>query len=823
MATFVEQNYLEALASYLNELEDYEYEGITAGNWNTTNAKWAIEDQGETVQSHLVIYGRRPEITEKLFAQEGFEDGYLEGLAAYFNGLGDYVYTFTDGTVLVPGEWTATNTKDAIEDSGETVESHFLKYARRPDILDSVDEENETATSQTLTLTTGVDDVVGDSGNDKINGFLDGTDDTFTAGDEINGADGNDTLRIVNSTAGIDLGIATISNVENVNVVNTGALTTLALNSLSLETVSLDEAGAGLTVSEILTSTKFSVETLGGNTLAVQYDDAATTTDDEVTLSVGGAAGGAALDVSDIETVNLTITDDSVLNGANDAAEATALNITASANLDISGGTLALADDAVVTITGSGDVNLATLDDNGAGKGVTLDAAAATGDITATLGPNTVSVTTGAGDDVITDSALADIIVATGAGDDVLDLSGLALTGTDDIDGTDISYDLGTGDEDAVKSDITDYTADADIVTNIESVSGVEVLYSTGVVTALDADDFSAINSFAFSGNLTGGTFNIENEDKLTLLATTTDMDIRPVLDSGTDVVNLTLDAEAASSTHGDIDATQSETINIESVADEDLANTNTITALDVQNNTKINITGDADLTATTATGTELTIDASAATGDVSITVVGGNDAITLGSGDDTAVGGAGADTIDGGAGDDSITGGAGDDVLTGGAGEDTFVYATGVDDSDTFKDFTVADDVYDTDFATTAGTLGAGTTVVETVETSSNAVTLDTANSDVFEVSGAFRSAINDYTDGSEVIDAISDSGLSVDTEGDLALVALYDAGNAYLYEVEDNSGADGGGTGVLAADITLVGVFEGVAADGFTAENFV
>lgn len=72
------------------------------------------------------------------------------------------------------------------------------------------------------------------------------------------------------------------------------------------------------------------------------------------------------------------------------------------------------------------------------------------------------------------------------------------------------------------------------------------------------------------------------------------------------------------------------------------------------------------------------TFDASAATGGVNVSGLGGDDTLTGGRGDDSLVGGTG---------DDLITGGAGADWLTGSAGDDTFVYAPG-DGLDTITDF---------------------------------------------------------------------------------------------------------------------------------------
>ncbi|UCF32261.1 MAG: calcium-binding protein [Phycisphaerales bacterium] len=68
-------------------------------------------------------------------------------------------------------------------------------------------------------------------------------------------------------------------------------------------------------------------------------------------------------------------------------------------------------------------------------------------------------------------------------------------------------------------------------------------------------------------------------------------------------------------------------------------------------------------------------IDASQATGDVSVRSDDLSVTVTGGSGNDTLAGGAGDDSIDGRDADDAMTGGPGADELTGGAGGDAFRY----------------------------------------------------------------------------------------------------------------------------------------------------
>ncbi|RZI43630.1 DUF4214 domain-containing protein [Herbaspirillum sp. HC18] len=78
-----------------------------------------------------------------------------------------------------------------------------------------------------------------------------------------------------------------------------------------------------------------------------------------------------------------------------------------------------------------------------------------------------------------------------------------------------------------------------------------------------------------------------------------------------------------------------------------------------------------------TVKGTNVTINASAFKGALTVTAGDGNVTITGGSGADVLTGGAGVDTINGGAGNDTIDGKAGANVLTGGGGRDAFKIAT--------------------------------------------------------------------------------------------------------------------------------------------------
>lgn len=78
--------------------------------------------------------------------------------------------------------------------------------------------------------------------------------------------------------------------------------------------------------------------------------------------------------------------------------------------------------------------------------------------------------------------------------------------------------------------------------------------------------------------------------------------------------------------------------------------------------------------------------------------------------------------------------------------------------------------------------------------------------------------------TSGTELLKALSSTdaaatSLTATTAGDNFYVVAYQNGNAYLYQVTDDGSAN---TAVIASEIALVGVFNGVAAGAFAAGDF-
>lgn len=541
-----------------------------------------------------------------------------------------------------------------------------------------------------FTLTSGLNTINGTTNDDTILGTKAATGSTFSLGDIIDGKAGSDTLRLATDQTTLDTATATVSNVETLEISSAGTITSLDGDGDGYTSIVLDKtAAAGTNILGITPATALTISALNAAAVTTNIDySSATGTADSATITVGAGGNAAAiLDAPTIETLNLNFTGKVLFGGTNILTAAKTINVsaggTSSLNLAGAAGTL-----GAVNVTGAGKLTLGTL--NASYR--TVDASASTSGVVVTTDAATTSVKGGSGTDTITVGAAPTtaISVEAGAGNDTVNVAALTLTAAGAIDGTVEKIDGGDG-TDTLSTDEADLTV-TNLKVNVSKATGFEALTATSAVTAFAASGF-AINTFNFSADNTaaaGRTYTLASDDTLNLQAAngTNAMTLNPILDSGTNVVNLGLQLTTANVTQFGITASQVETINIASVDASTTAGvqTNIITTLTVQNNTKINISGNANTTITTATGTELTIDGSSSTGKLTVTVVGGNDTIVGGAKVDTLNGAAGIDTIDGAAGKDVITGGTGADNLTGGADTDIFVTPFG-DSLDTAAD----------------------------------------------------------------------------------------------------------------------------------------
>ena len=396
----------------------------------------------------------------------------------------------------------------------------------------------------------------------------------------------------------------------------------------------------------------------GETSITVRGNAAATTTLTNVEAGTaltseftGTAALTASLDDASESDDSLTLTltlDESTSTGITTLDDIETINIVASG----SDNSLTLSADSVVTLNITGDADLTVVSTTAADL-ETINASAATGDLTfSVVVANDMALTTGSGDDAVT--------------------FGAAAPSLDDGDTVDLGE--GTNTLILVASGAATYltsTEDGDIsVSNVQTLS----LVADSNLDAIDFDVFSdptVFTTVVVTSTLDAATItltdiqqtaiSVRNTDSAslsdTILAVTYDKkdssgdadDLSIALTNRDDDENFTITTLTAAGI---------ENITIAagfSGDDEDI----TITTLTATALETLTITGAANLTidSTLATTVE-TVDGSAATGDLDITVGTSDMTITGGDGDDTFTFGATLDT------DDTIDGGDGDDTV---------------------------------------------------------------------------------------------------------------------------------------------------------------
>ena len=452
---------------------------------------------------------------------------------------------------------------------------------------------------QTFMLTTGQDAIVGTSGNDTILGVVDGSANTLTLGDSINGGAGVDTLKITTDQAAINLAIATITNVENfVADIRDDDFDTLNLASNAFAKATLDFNGmvhaddVDVDVLNVNRATAVEVKNvdLNGDDLTISYAGSAAINNSLSLTNVDNgyvyvefnhtgdkAAGSYTVNLDNVTDVDLDFDDagaalelNVVVNGDSSGLEimnygstpfagaAAVVNVTLNADLQVDWWDLSDASDSTTTfnITGSGNLTIDSLDD-GSSK-LTVNGATATGNIDITFGTDdVVSVTTGSGDDrIVLDNdyfvADSELVVAMGAGMDTL-----AITGV----GSDV---------DIAALDFSDVT-----------LSGIEVLELTDAITLgadaeIDLENVGEVSGLVFGGKVDLATFELA----LANTSASLDLTFEDELDDGdlnlgNTAETVVINAEAAVGATGVVtvagEALVSLTLNLEDDADIDV------------------------------------------------------------------------------------------------------------------------------------------------------------------------------------------------------------------------------------------------------------
>ncbi|MGD9947267.1 MAG: beta strand repeat-containing protein [Desulfobulbus sp.] len=601
---FNTNEYLAAKAVQLNTLQ-----GVTT--WTGDKVALALQNAGYTnAYDHFTSIGW----TENVNPSNAFD-------------VSSYLDQKATATGLTVAEVTA-----AFQANGFDPISHYMYVGDTETgisvtpvpVSEQVTPDASGSAGQTFTLTTGIDNIVGTSGNDTIIG----SDTTLSNADQINGGAGTDILKIYAAAApGTALG--TISNIETIFVNGvTGSID--VSGKAGVTGLVIDNTSAAANVFKVANQTITLQNDTAGNGGSLQFG--ATDTAANLTVSkVGAIASGAiTYDAVDINTGALVTT----MNLTSDTA-ANYIALTNTANvmktLNISG------DKAVTIQTAAGYNKITTVNAATDTGGVTFDGAAQTAD-------TTLAFTGGTGNDTVIFKA-GYLLNTVGVAD--------VLVG-------------GTGTDTLVINDT------APVYAAINAATGFEVLGINTTAATIDiAQITNGINKFNVGLGNTGTAANLSETFNNSLSTTAYTIDTTAT-STGTVTINnkvgeaittIALDNQSgAAKTIAGVTLVGATTVNLSS--DGATGSSNVITTLTNVENSNIVVTGSKDLTISNAlvgavTGSK--IDASAFTGKL----------VATGSGvSDILIGGTAAD---------KFVSGTGADVMTGGAGADTFIYNGGV------------------------------------------------------------------------------------------------------------------------------------------------
>ncbi len=599
-------------------------------------------------------------------------------------------------------------------------------------IATTVSSLGTATTGQTFTLTTNIDSFTGGSGNDVFQGAMA----NLGALDVINGGAGTDTLSLA-LTGNLTLAASQITNIETLALTTnaTAAVTLTGITGLTSVTTNGNSVGA-LTVgvgadSLASATTAVTISNTSQGATFVWTEASTAGSADAASITVNGVTGAAAINVdtqtgntAGFETINLV-------------ASGTASSITLETN-DTAGL-------ATVNISGSANITVAM----GAGQLLTtartVNASAATGNVTVTgLGGAVHTVTGGAGNDSFAFGANyvgAEAAAATrdtvngGAGTDVLSMtiaravaaSTTAQTNVTNIETLTISDAWTNGNN----FDVTRFSGvtTLNLAANTAGTSTATVASGTTVVLAGDTAADS-VTSFTVDGTGTTDTLTL-NMAGFDFAGTGTETF------NGVETFNINTGATVTNA------ATFANALTVNASA----GGQSTITA-----------TGANALTFTGNVTGVVNLNASALTGVLTVSGTAGNAmTITGGTKGDTINGSASADLITGAEGADTITGRAGNDTISlteTTAAVDIVVFsATTTNGLDTINGFSAGGTTTTDDLnvvAMTAGAITAGTLI------SSASAAVNTADrKDFLQVINTDGTAASVTTGGSKTLAA--------------------------------------------------------------------
>ncbi|MYN39734.1 DUF4214 domain-containing protein [Duganella sp. FT109W] len=205
-------------------------------------------------QIYLNLFGREAEVDGLVFWSNALENGLGVGNVAYqiFKGAQNAdleavnakvaaataFYNSLDTTAEIIGySGAAANNVVKAWLAGVTDQA-TLDAATTTTALDAITTATVAAynnvAGKSYSLTTGIDTIVGTQSNDVFNATPDGSNNTFTALDKLDGGAGIDTLNIVTSTGTLAGSAgATVTNIEIVNITSGNAITAADISSFT--------------------------------------------------------------------------------------------------------------------------------------------------------------------------------------------------------------------------------------------------------------------------------------------------------------------------------------------------------------------------------------------------------------------------------------------------------------------------------------------------------------------------------------------------------------------------------------------------------------
>jgi methionine-rich copper-binding protein CopC len=671
--------------------------------------------------------------------------------------------------------------------------------------LDFTTPGGTTSTGQTFTLTSGIDvlpGLIGSGGTTDTSGddIIIGDNNVASAGDQLNGGTGTDTLKLFTPAA---TNVPTMSSIEQLYI--SGATANLILSGntgLTGLTINADTAGRTYTLA---TTAPVSTVTVSNNPTGAVSTVVAGLSATTLALNLD-AAGDNTTGATVLQTIDLQGT------------SLTTVNVSSSNSSSATVGNDVLLKDTtglITTVNVAGDKAL-MLDLSSETSITSLVSTMTAGGVTANVQGLTLTKATGAsGNDAF-------LFGTTAVGSTAID----GGSGTD-IVGTNAANTLGLFASNAIVNAETVKVQDAFVVNtgtagygnafNLAKVAGAT---NVSFGAALTTDDSAAAKTLTISNMASGGTVTFGAGFTETTAAAGLVVNIKDAGLSTSDVLNVALTQSGATTINGftsqgvetlNIDSKNANTTDFGGLVDAQLASIKLTSSL-TNNGTAGTFTLDGTGTAFSSTIIN-SVDASGYNGAVTMTALA-NNLVASGA------------TINGGTGVLTATGSAGADTVTGGKGGIAYTLAGGADSINISASTATADTI-----VVGAGNSGptAFAHVTGFVADASNADTIDTATAvTAANVTTATATGITNvsYTMSSGFI-TFSGSALastSVSSLIDAILSATIDnaTGDTYAFESGGNTyviDADGtAGTGANDIVIELVGT-TGVTALSTTA----